>query len=223
MSTSSPLLTTKLYLPPARPNRVPRSRLIARLNENRPLTLITAPAGFGKTTLLSEWIPRSQHCVTWLSLEDGDNDLTRFWVYVAALQRLRADLGESALALLQSPQPPPITSILTTLINEIAAFPENFSLVLDDYHIITTQPIHEALRFLLYHLPPRMRVILAARADPPLPLARRRPVIRRAFEAHFSPRDYRLIQKDCLLWGAVATCSPSGRHCRKRTPRQYRC
>jgi LuxR family maltose regulon positive regulatory protein len=137
--------------------------------------VIAAPAGFGKTTLLSEWIPQSQYCVTWLSLDDGDNDPTRFWAYVvAALQRLRADLGESALALLQSPQLPPIKSILTTLINEIAAFPENFSIALDDYHLITTQPIHEALAFLLDHLPPHMRVILATRADPPLPLARLR-------------------------------------------------
>ena len=123
---SAPLLATKLYLPPARPNRVPRLRLSMRLNEAtaRPLTLIAAPAGFGKTTTLSEWVPKSEHCVTWLSLDDGDNDPTRFWMYViAALQRLRADLGESALTLLQSPQPPPITSVLTTLINEIAGFP----------------------------------------------------------------------------------------------------
>ncbi|MBP7693554.1 MAG: hypothetical protein KA764_16650 [Anaerolineales bacterium] len=156
---------------------MPRARLLARLNEAaaRPLTLITAPAGFGKTTLLSEWIPRSPHCVTWLSLDDGDNDPMRFWAYVvAALQRLRADLGESALAILQAPQPPPITTILTTLINEIADFPEDFALVFDDYHVITTPPIHQALIFLLDHLPPHMRVLLATRADPPLPLARLR-------------------------------------------------
>ena len=177
MSIASPLLTTKLYIPPPRPNRVPRSRLIARLNDAaaRPLTLITAPAGFGKTTLLSEWIPRSQHCVTWLSLDDGDNDSIRFWMYViAALQKLHVHLGEGALTLLHLPQPPPITSILTTLINEIDDFPENFSIVLDDYHAITIQPIHEALAFLLDHLPPQMRVILSSRADPSLPLARLR-------------------------------------------------
>jgi len=172
---ATPLLTTKLYLPPTRPNRVPRPRLTTRLNESHPLTLVAAPAGFGKTTTLSEWIPKSQHCVTWLSLDDADNDPTRFWMYViSALQKLRADLGESALALLQSPQPPPIMSILTTLINEIADFPESFSLVLDDYHLITTQPIHEALAFLLDHLPPHVRVIVTTRADPPLPLARLR-------------------------------------------------
>jgi LuxR family maltose regulon positive regulatory protein len=171
----SPLLATKLYLPPARSNRVPRPRLIQQLNILRPLTLIAAPAGFGKTTLVSEWIPQSSHCVTWLSLDEDDNDPIRFWAYVvAALQKLRADLGEGALALLQSPQPPPIPSILSTLINEISSFPENFSIVLDDYHLIKTQAIHEALTFLLDHLPPQMHIILTTRADPPLPLARLR-------------------------------------------------
>jgi len=139
------------------------------------LTLIAAPAGFGKTTLLSDWIPQSEHCVTWLSLDEDDNDPTRFWVYVvAALQKLRANLCEGASDLLQSSQPPPITSILSTLINEISTFPENFSIVLDDYHLIKTQPIHEALTFLLDHLPSQMHIILTTRADPPLPIARLR-------------------------------------------------
>jgi LuxR family maltose regulon positive regulatory protein len=145
------------------------------LNRSRPLTLIAAPAGFGKTTLLSDWIPQSEQCVTWLSLDEDDNDPIRFWVYViAALQKLRRDLGESALSLLQSPQPPPIPSILTTLINEISTFPEQFSIVLDDYHLIKTQPIHEALTFLLDHLPPQMHLIITTRADPPLPIPRLR-------------------------------------------------
>jgi LuxR family transcriptional regulator, maltose regulon positive regulatory protein len=171
----TPLLSTKLYIPPARPNRVPRPRLTKQLNDLRPLTLIAAPTGFGKTSLLSDWIPQSEGCVTWLSLDEGDNDLIRFWVYVViALQKLHADLGESAKAFLQSPQPPPITSILSTLINEISSFPEKFSIVLDDYHLIKTQPIHEALTFLLDHLPPQMHVILTTRADPPLPIARLR-------------------------------------------------
>jgi LuxR family maltose regulon positive regulatory protein len=124
---------------------------------------------------LSDWIPHSEHCVTWLSLDEDDNDPIRFWVYVvAALQKLRPDLGESALTLLQSPQPPPITSLLSTLINEISTFPEQFSIILDDYHLIKTQPIHGALTFLLDHLPPRMHIILTTRADPPLPIARLR-------------------------------------------------
>ncbi len=169
------LLITKLHIPAPRAALVPRLRLTARLSPSRPLTVIAAPAGFGKTTLLSDWIPKSQQSVTWLSLDDDDNDPIRFWIYViAALQRLRADLGVSALTLLQSPLPPPITSILTTLINEIADFPEDFSIIFDDYHLIKSQPIHEALAFLLDHMPPHMRVILTSRADPPLPLARLR-------------------------------------------------
>jgi LuxR family maltose regulon positive regulatory protein len=169
------LLATKLFIPPARPNRVPRPRLIEQLKVSRPLTLIAAPAGFGKTTVLSDWTPHSYDCVTWMSIDEDDNDPTRFWVYViAALQRLRADLGESALALLQSPQPPPISLILTTLINEIGAFPQKFSLALDDYHRIKTRSIHEGLIFLLDHLPENMRILLTARADPPLPIARLR-------------------------------------------------
>ncbi|HEX2993645.1 MAG TPA: LuxR C-terminal-related transcriptional regulator [Anaerolineales bacterium] len=169
------MLATKLYIPPARVNRVPRPRLIGQLNILRPLTLIAAPAGFGKTTLLSDWIPQSEYCVTWLSLDEDDNDPTRFWTYIiAALQRLRLDVGVSALTLLQSPQPPPVTSILTMLINDITDLPENFSIVLDDYHLIKTQSIHEALAFLLDHLPSQMHVILTTRADPSLPIARLR-------------------------------------------------
>jgi LuxR family transcriptional regulator, maltose regulon positive regulatory protein len=169
------LLATKLFIPPARANRVPRARLIEQLNILRPLTLISAPAGFGKTTLLSDWIPQSEHCVTWLSIDEDDNDPIRFWVYVvAALQKLRPDLGRDTLILLQSPQPPQITLTLSTLINEISSFPENFSIVLDDYHLIKTQSIHEAVTFLLDHLPPQMRLILTTRADPPLPIARLR-------------------------------------------------
>jgi LuxR family maltose regulon positive regulatory protein len=149
--------------------------LIEQLNTMRPLTLIVAPAGFGKTTALSDWIPQSPYCVTWLSLDEDDNDPIRFWVYVVgALQKLHADLGMSVLPLLQSPHPPPITLVLSTLINEIASFPESFCLALDDYHLIKSQSIHEAVTFLLDHLPPPMHLILTARADPPLPTARLR-------------------------------------------------
>jgi LuxR family transcriptional regulator, maltose regulon positive regulatory protein len=171
----TPLLSTKLYIPPARPNRVPRPRLIEQLSISKPLTLIAAPAGFGKTTLLSDWIPQSRHCVTWLSLDEDDNDPIRFWVYVVAtLQKLRANLGEGALVLLRSPQPPPVAAILSTLINDISSFPDKFSIVLDDYHLIKTQSIHEALTFLLEHLPPQVHMILTTRADPPLPVSRLR-------------------------------------------------
>jgi LuxR family maltose regulon positive regulatory protein len=113
--------------------------------------------------------------VTWLSLEEQDNDPIRFWSYfIASLQGLRQDLGENALVLLQSPQPPPLPSLLTTLINEVSAFPDAFALVLDDYHVIESQPIHEALAFLIDHLPDNMHLVMTTRIDPPLPLARLR-------------------------------------------------
>jgi ATP/maltotriose-dependent transcriptional regulator MalT len=171
------LLSTKLFIPPPRTNLVSRPSLVARLNArlDRKLTLITAAAGFGKTTLLSEWIPQSPRCVTWFSLDEGDNDSTRFWTYfISSLQGLRPDLGASALALLQSPQAPSINSILTALINDVIAFQDTFAIVLDDYHVIKSQPIHEAVTYLIAHLPANMHVIVATRTDPPLPLARLR-------------------------------------------------
>jgi LuxR family maltose regulon positive regulatory protein len=173
----TPLLTTKLYIPPVRPELVSRPRLIERLNQglHRKLTLVSAPAGFGKTTLLSESVGGCGRPVAWLSLDKGDNDPTRFWAYfIAALQTVRADIGETALAMLRSSQPPPIEAILTTLINEVAEGADAFAFVLDDYHVIEAQPIRSALAFLLDHLPPQMHLVIASRADPPLPLSRLR-------------------------------------------------
>ena len=139
------------------------------------LTLIAASAGFGKTTLVSEWIASSSRPVAWLSLDEGDNDPTRFLTYlVAALQTLAANIGKGVLAILQSPQAPPTESILTTLINEIAAIPDNFILVLDDYHVVDAKPVDNVLTFLLEHLPPNMHLVIATREDPHLPLARLR-------------------------------------------------
>ena len=171
------LLTTKLYRPPPGSNLMPRPRLTQQLNENltRQLTLVSAPAGFGKTTLLSEWIPHSQRCVVWISLDEGDNDPTRFWAYfIAGLQQLTPELGQNALSLFQSPQPPQLELCLTTLLNEVAAFPDVFALVLNDYHIIENPAIHQALTFMLDHLPAQMHLIIATRVDPPLPLSRLR-------------------------------------------------
>ena len=171
------LLSTKLFIPRPRTNLVSRPRLVGRLNAglDKKLTLIAAPAGFGKTTLLSEWIPQSPRCVTWYSLDEADNDSARFWTYfIASIQQLRSDLGEGALALLQSLQAPPITTMLTTLINDITAFPDAFAIVLDDYHLIDSQPIHEALTYLLAHLPANMQLVITTRVDPPLPVARMR-------------------------------------------------
>jgi ATP/maltotriose-dependent transcriptional regulator MalT len=173
----TPILATKLYIPAPRPKVVLRPRLIERLNEglHRKLTLISAPAGFGKTTLVSEWIAGCQRSVAWLSLDEGDNDPTRFLVYlVAALQAISSNIGKGVLGVLQSPQPPPAESILTALLNEIATVPDNFVLVLDDYHVIDSKPIDSALTFLVEHLPPNVRLVIATREDPDLPLARLR-------------------------------------------------
>jgi LuxR family maltose regulon positive regulatory protein len=171
------LLRTKLFIPRPRANLVPRPRLVERLNAglDKKLTLIAAPAGFGKTTLLSEWIPKCPRCVTWLFLDEGDNDPALFWAYfIAALQGLHPDLGANALALIQSPQAPPIKSVLTEIINDLIAFSDRFACVLDDYHFIDSQIIHETLSFLIDHLPANMHLVITTREDPPLPLARLR-------------------------------------------------
>jgi LuxR family maltose regulon positive regulatory protein len=175
----TPILATKLYVPPPRPDIVLRPRLIERLNEGlaagRKLTIISASAGFGKTTLISEWITFGKWPVAWLSLDEGDNDLTRFLTYlVAALQTFAGNLGAGALAVLQFPQPPPTESILTTLLNDIAAISDNFILVLDDYHVIYSQAVDQSLAFLVEHQPPHMHLVIATREDPPIPLPRLR-------------------------------------------------
>ncbi|HEY6072974.1 MAG TPA: hypothetical protein VIV15_06140, partial [Anaerolineales bacterium] len=179
---SAPILATKLYIPPSRPKVVLRPRLIERLNEglHRKLTLISAPAGFGKTTLVSEWVAGCERLepkvrVAWLSLDEGDNDPARFLSYlVAALQTIAPNIGKGTLGVLQAPQPAPIDSILTALLNEITTVPDNFVLVLDDYHVIDAKLVDNALTFLLEHLPQQMHLVIATREDPLLPLARLR-------------------------------------------------
>ncbi len=176
---STPILATKLYIPPPRPKVVLRPRLLERLNEGLPaggkLTLISAPAGFGKTTLVSEWVAGGARPIAWLSLDAGDNDPTRFLAYlVAALQTILAGIGAGVLAALESPQPPATDALLTVLLNEIAAMRQEFILVLDDYHLVDAQPVDQALAFLLEHQPSQMRLVIATREDPPLPLARLR-------------------------------------------------
>ena len=174
---STLILTTKLYTPPARPHAVPRPHLIARLNagRHRPLTLLAAPAGFGKTTLVSAWVAGGDRPVAWLSLDAGDNDPARFLMYlVAALQTIAPHLGAGVLEVLQAPLPPPLEPLLTALLNELTTLPHPFVLVLDDYHMIAAPAVDQVLRFLLEHLPPQMHLVLATREDPPLPLARLR-------------------------------------------------
>jgi LuxR family maltose regulon positive regulatory protein len=175
----APILATKLYIPPPRPKIVVRPRLIERLNEGflpgRKLTLVSAPAGSGKTTLISEWLAGCSQKAAWLSLDEGDNDLARFLTYlVVALQIIEANLGKGVQGALQSPQLPPIDSILTALLNEITNISHDFILVLDDYHAIDTKAIEDALAFLLDNMPPQMHLVIATREDPPLPLARYR-------------------------------------------------
>src|SRR2546422_941396 len=173
----TPILATKLYLRRLRPNVVSRPRLLARLNEglHRKLTLIAAPAGFGKTTLVSEWVALIERPTAWLSLDEGENDPARFLAYlVAALQTIAANIGEGVLGVLQSPQPPPTETILTALLNDLTTISDHFVLVLDDYHVLDAKPIDHALTYLVEHLPPQMHLVIATREDPPLPLARLR-------------------------------------------------
>ena len=176
---SQNLLATKLYIPPARKNLVPRPRLVQRLDEasqqGQKLLLVSASAGYGKTTLVTEWLRGIQTRTTWLSLDRTDNDPARFLAYlIAALQQIDEHIGENTQAMLQSPQPLPPEVMLTALVNEIASAPTSFILVLDDYHVIEALPIHQQLDFLVEHQPPRMHLVIITREDPPLPLARLR-------------------------------------------------
>ncbi len=175
---ASALLTTKLYMPPFRRGSVVRPRLYNTLNNEglvHKLTLVSAPAGSGKTTLLSEWIRHESIPAGWLSLDDNDNNLGRFLTYIiAALQTIEPEIGETTSMMLQFPQLPPLDALLTPVINEIAALQDDIVLVLDDYHLIKTQAVHDALIFLLDHLPRQMHLVIATRTDPPLPLARLR-------------------------------------------------
>jgi len=176
---STALIATKLHVPPLRANLVLRPRLIERLEQGlrggHRLTLVSAPAGFGKTTLLSEWADSVGEPTAWLSLDEEDNDPARFLAYLlAALRQIDPSIGETAQLMLQAPQPPPPQSLLTSLINDLAALPASCILVLDDYHLIQTMPIHQQLAFLLEHLPPQAHLVIATREDPPLPLARLR-------------------------------------------------
>jgi LuxR family maltose regulon positive regulatory protein len=139
------------------------------------LTLISAPAGFGKTTLVSEWVAGCRQPVAWLSLDEEDNNSTHFLnCFIAALQTIAVNVGEGALLVLQSPQPPPIESILTTLLNEIISIPDNFIFVLDDYHLTDSKAVDNALTFLIEHQPTQMHLVITTREDPNLPLARLR-------------------------------------------------
>ncbi|WP_025027934.1 LuxR C-terminal-related transcriptional regulator [Caldalkalibacillus mannanilyticus] len=196
-----PILSTKLYIAPTRSVIVSRPRLIERLNKDlhRKLTLISASAGSGKTTLVSQWIAECEHPVAWLSLDQGDNDPARFLTYfVAALQTIEENTGVNLTGMLQSPQPPSIESIITSLLNELSMIPYHFFLVLDDYHVINAEPVHHALTFLLEHMPLRMHLVIVTREDPPLPLARLR-VRDQLNELRMSDLRFTLPEVTCFL------------------------
>ena len=196
------LLETKLYVPRPRRDLVPRPRLAERLDRGSASTLmlVSAPAGFGKTTLLAEWLaagpaaPADQRLAAWLSLDRGDNGLASFWTYViAALRTAAPGVGENALALLQAPGAPPIETLLTTLLNDLSAVAGDIMLVLDDYHVIDARDVQDGMAFLLDHLPPGLHVVIVGRADPVLPLARWRArgelTEIRAAELRFTPEE----------------------------------
>ena len=194
-----PLLETKLHVPKGARGLVPRQRLRERLSAGpgSALTLISAPAGFGKTTLLTEWlaaVPGEGPAAGWLSLDEADNDPSLFWKYVVAALRSVAgkEVGVGALSLLESSQAP-IDAVLTALINDLFAVSDDVILVLDDYHVIEAPEVHDGVVFLLEHLPPRMHVVIASRADPPFSLARWRGVGGlteiRAADLRFTPEE----------------------------------
>jgi LuxR family maltose regulon positive regulatory protein len=180
MTSYDPLLVTKLSVPGARRSVVPRQSLYARLDEgvSRAVVLISAPAGFGKSTLVTSWLAEGTthaRAVAWLSLSAADNDPSLFWRYfLAALARVDPVLVATASALLGSPEPPRITTVLTIMINDLHSMTGDVVVVLDDYHLVDSADIHEAMTFLISNRPPRLHLIILTRADPPLPLSRLR-------------------------------------------------
>lgn len=172
-----PLLQTKFHRPTLLPTLAPRPRLFAKLNAGLQgkLTLVAAPAGFGKSTLIGDWLHQTPLPAVWLSLDTSDNDLQRFLRYLlGALQKANPTLGQATGNLLQLPQPAPVEELLTPLLNDLATLPQKLILVLDDYHVIEAPALHQALTFLLERLPAQLHLVITSRANPPLPLARLR-------------------------------------------------
>ena len=198
LSGQDVLLATKLHVPGLQPGFVPRLRLVEALGEGlaRQLILVCAPAGFGKTAVLADWARRGRWPVGWLSLDPGDNDPARFWRHaVAALDRARPGIAERVDLLLGQPASASFEPLVTALVNELADQPgeDDLLLVLDDYHLVSSEPVHTSVAFLLGHLPPGLHLVLASRADPPLPLARLRGrgqlAELRATELRFTPEE----------------------------------
>ena len=197
LDNAGPLLETKLYVPKLRRGLVSRPRLSERLGRGAEskLTLISAPVGFGKTTLLAEWLaatPEAERSTAWLSLDPSDNHPALFWTnLITALQAVAPGVGAGALSLLQEPQPPPIETVLAPLLNELGAVAHDTVLVLDDYHVVDGPDVQGGMAFLLEHLPPRVHLVITTRADPALPLGRLRAggelVEIRAADLRFTP------------------------------------
>jgi len=183
---TTPLLKTKLFIPPSKSDLLDRPRLVRRLNEGLggKLTLISAPAGFGKTTLLTSWIHSDGETLqrspplplaAWISLDEGDNEPVRFVSYlVAALRNIQPEVGGSTLDILQTPNPPPDEILLVSLINELSEIQNNFMVVLDDDHVVIEERVHSIITFLLENQPPQMHLVISSRSDPPWPYARLR-------------------------------------------------
>jgi LuxR family maltose regulon positive regulatory protein len=204
-NVSTPILATKLFIPTPRPNLVPRPRLVELFKRglDRKLTLVSAPTGFGKTTLLSECLKTCGLAVAWISLDDGDNDQTRFLSYfISALKVVSGDFGESVREALYASQPPGIEILLAGLINEIVEIHKPMVVLLDDYHVITNPEIHDMLTFIVENQPPAMHLVVSGRADPPWPLARwraRREMVEiRTQDLRFTPDEVA-----CLLNGIM--------------------
>ncbi|UCF28526.1 MAG: hypothetical protein JSW42_02240, partial [Chloroflexota bacterium] len=194
---STTLLATKLYIPTPRKNLVPRPRLIEQLEagQDGKLILVSAPAGFGKTTLLVEWIQSSDKLFAWLSLDEGDNNLKRFFTYlIAALQKIDVSIGDGILPLLEATGEPPVEPLTTTLINNFVMIESEFWLVLDDFHLITNGEIYNAISFLLEHLPPNAHIVISGRVDPPITISRLRA---RHQVTEVRPNDLRFIESEC--------------------------
>jgi hypothetical protein len=191
------VLATKLHIPGPRPGFLPRQRLLERLADStaRELTLVCAPAGFGKTSLLGDWARRGQRPVAWLSLDGGDNDPVRFWRYVAAaLDQVCDGVGGQVAALLRGP--PSLEAVVTVVVNALAGLPDQVALMMDDYHLIETPAVHDSLVMLLERQPGQLRLVLASRTDPPLGLARLRA---RGQLAEVRERDLRFTSEETAL------------------------
>jgi LuxR family maltose regulon positive regulatory protein len=202
------LVTTKLRTPKTRPNLVARPRLrkaLARTGGRR-LTLVSAPAGFGKTTLLGEWVEdwtAQGRSVSWVSLDVSDNDPARFLSYLAsALRTVEEGIGEGVLASLRSPELPPVEAVMGALVNELADLPQEVSIVLDDYHLIVSDTVHEAVSFLIEHLSENIHLVILSRTDPPLPIsklrARGQMTEIRAVDLRFTPEEASAFLNDAM-------------------------